>query len=136
MGQMASQIAGASKWKGILAATYATGPWSFTTQVRWYGSAILNNAWNTGNQATAATRYTVPDSVYNIDPTAYIDLRVSYNWNSNWQLYGAVDNLQNIPPALVPGYSGGIQSNGGPVHSVTQYDLLGREVRAGIRFNF
>ncbi|HUE64237.1 MAG TPA: TonB-dependent receptor [Rhizomicrobium sp.] len=136
LGDGASQVAGASKWKGILAATYKTGPWSFTTQVRWFGSAILNNAWNTGNQATAATRYTVADSVFNVDPTAYIDLRASYNWTDNWQIYGAVDNLQNIPPGLVPGYSGSIQSNGGPIHSVTQYDLLGREVRAGIRFNF
>jgi outer membrane receptor protein involved in Fe transport len=136
LGQMASQIAGSSKWKGIAAATYRSGPWSFTTQVRWYGSAILNNAWNTGNQATALTRYEVADNVFNIDPTAYLDLRASYDWSPNWQLYGAVDNLLNIPPALVPGYSGGIQSNGGPTHSVTQYDLLGREVRAGVRFNF
>jgi outer membrane receptor protein involved in Fe transport len=132
----ASQASGAPKWKGILAATYKTGPYSFTTQVRWYGSAILNNAWNTGNQATAATRYTVADSVFNVDPTAYLDLRASYDWTPNWQLYGAVDNLLNIPPALVPGYSGSIQSNGGPIHSVTNYDLLGREVRAGVRFNF
>ena len=110
-----------------------TGPWSFTTQIRWYGSAILNNAWNTGNQATAATRYTVPDSVFNIDPTTYLDLRVSYNWNNNWQLSTI---SRTYPPALVPGHSGGIQSNGGPIHSVTQYDLLGREVRAGVRFNF
>jgi iron complex outermembrane receptor protein len=136
LGSMASQISGGSKWKGIFAATYSTGSWSFTTQVRWFGSAILNNAWNTGNQATAATRYTVPDNVFNIDPTAYLDLRGSYNWTDNWQIYGAVDNLLNIPPALVPGYSGSIQSNGGPIHSVTQYDLLGREVRAGVRFKF
>ena len=86
--------------------------------------------------ATAATRYTVADSVFNVDPTAYLDLRASYDWTPNWQLYGAVDNLLNIPPALVPGYSGSIQSNGGPIHSVTNYDLLGREVRAGVRFNF
>ena len=136
LGDGASQVSGQSKWKGVLAATYRTGPYSFTTQVRWYGSAILNNAWNTGNQATAATRYTVADNVFNVDPTAYLDLRGSYNWTDNWQVYAAVDNLLNIPPALVPGYSGSIQSNGGPIHSVTQYDLLGREVRAGVRFNF
>jgi iron complex outermembrane recepter protein len=131
-----AQAAGSPKWKGIMAATYKEGPWSFTTQVRWYGSAILNNAWNTGNAATAATRYTVPDNVFNVDPTAYIDLRAAYDWTPNWTLYAAVDNIQNIPPALVPGYSGSIQSNGGPLHSVTAYDLLGREVRAGVRFTF
>jgi iron complex outermembrane receptor protein len=132
----ASQASGASKWKGLVYATYKTGPISFTTQVRWYGSAILNNAWNTGNLATAATRYTVSDSVFNVDPTAYLDLRASYDLNEQIQFYAAVDNLLNIPPQMVPGYSGGIQSNGGPTHSVTQYDFLGREIRAGIRFNF
>ncbi len=130
------QTSGSPKWKGSLSATYKTGPYSFTTQVRWYGSAILNNTWNTGNLATAATRYAVADSVFNVDPTAYIDLRASYDLTPTLQLYGAIDNLQNIPPVLVPGYSGGIQSNGGPLHSVTTYDLLGREVRAGIRFNY
>ncbi|HEY1878063.1 MAG TPA: TonB-dependent receptor [Rhizomicrobium sp.] len=130
------QTSGSPKWKGSVSATYKTGPYSFTTQVRWYGSAILNNTWNTGNLATAATRYAVADNVFHVDPTAYIDLRASYDWTPNWQLYGAVDNLQNIPPALVPGYSGGIQSNGGPLHSVTTYDLLGREVRVGARFNY
>jgi outer membrane receptor protein involved in Fe transport len=132
----ASQTAGASKWKGIMSATYRTGPYSFTAQVRWYGSAIINNAWNTGNLATAATRWTVPDEVFNVDPTAYLDLRGSYDFNDNWQFFAAVDNILDIPPQMVPGYSGGIQSNGGPTHSVTQYDLLGREIRMGVRFNF
>jgi outer membrane receptor protein involved in Fe transport len=132
----ASQASGAPKWKGLVSANYKTGPYSFTTQVRWYGSAILNNGWNTGNLATAATRYTVSDSVFNVDPTAYLDLRASYDWTENWQVYAAVDNALDIPPQMVPGYSGGIQSNGGPIHSVTQYDLLGREVRVGVRFNY
>ena len=132
----ASQSSGASKWKGLLSANYKTGPYSFTAQVRWYGSAILNNAWNTGNLATAATRYTVSDDVFNVDPTAYLDVRASYDLNENVQFYAAVDNLLDIPPQMVPGYSGGIQSNGGPTHSVTQYDLLGREIRLGVRFNF
>ncbi|HYS45677.1 MAG TPA: TonB-dependent receptor, partial [Rhizomicrobium sp.] len=131
----ASQASGSPKWKGLMSVNYKTGPYSFTTQVRWYGSAILNNAWNTGNLATAATRYTVSDSVFHVDPTAYLDVRASYDVNEQIQFYAAVDNLLNIPPQMVPGYSGGIQSNGGPTHSVTQYDLLGREVRLGIRFN-
>jgi outer membrane receptor protein involved in Fe transport len=131
----ASQTSGSPKWKGIMSANYKSGPYSFTTQVRWYGSAILNNAWNTGNQATAATRYTVSDNVFNVDPTAYLDLRGSYDFNDNWQFFAAVDNLLNIPPQMVPGYSGSIQSNGGPIHSVTNYDLLGREVRLGVRVN-
>jgi len=130
------QTAGTPKWKGSLSANYKTGPYSFTTQVRILGSAILNNTWNTGNLATAATRWTVPDEVYQVDPTAYLDLRASYDWTDNWQLFAAVDNVLNIPPQMKPGTQDGIQSNGGPTHSVTAYDYLGREVRLGVRFNF
>ena len=68
----AARESGSPKWKGLISANYKTGPYSFTTQVRWYGSAILNNAWNTGNLATAPTRYTVSESVFNVDPTAYL----------------------------------------------------------------
>jgi iron complex outermembrane recepter protein len=132
----ASNATGSPKWKGLLSGNYKIGPYSFTTQVRWFGSAILNNAWNTGNLATAATRYTVSDSVFNVDPTAYLDLRASYQLNDAIQFYAAMDNALNIPPQLVPAWSGAIQSNSGPIHSVTQYDYLGREVRLGIRFNF
>jgi iron complex outermembrane receptor protein len=131
-----AQSSGASKWKGLISANYKTGPYSFTTQVRWYGSAILNNQWNTGNLAPASARWTVSDDVFNVDPTAYLDLRASYDWTENWQFYAAVDNVLNIPPQMKPGTQDGVQSNGGPTHTVTQYDLLGREVRLGLRFNF
>jgi outer membrane receptor protein involved in Fe transport len=130
------QTSGTPKWKGSFSANYKTGPYSVTAQVRLLGSAILNNTWNTGNLATAATRWTVSDSVFNVDPTAYLDLRGSYDFNENWQFYAAVDNVLNIPPQMKPGTQDGVQSNGGPTHSVTAYDLLGREVRLGVRFNF
>jgi len=132
----APQSTGAPKWKGLFSANYVTGPYSVTAQVRWFGSAILNNQWNTGNQATAATRWMVADSVFNVDPTAYLDMRGSYQWNENIQLYAAVDNLLNIPPQMRPPFSNSVQSNGGPIHSSTVYDYLGREVRVGVRFNY
>ena len=128
-----AQTAGQSKWKGVMSANYKTGPYSVTAQVRWYGSAILNNAWNTGNMATAATRWTVPDSVYNVDPTAYLDMRASYDVTDTLQIYTAIDNILDIPPQMKPGTQDGVQSNGGPIPSVTQYDLLGREIRVGVR---
>jgi len=130
------QTANASKWRGAVSGTYKTGPYSFTTQVRWFGSAILNNFWNTGNLAPASARWTVSDDIFHVDPTAYLDLRASYELNPEIQFYAAVDNALDIPPQMKPGTFDGVQSNGGPIHSVTQYDLLGREVRLGIRFNF
>ena len=97
------QTSGQPKWKGSMSANYKTGPYSVTAQVRWLGSAILNNTWNTGNLATAATRWTVPDSVFNVDPTAYLDLRASYDVTENLQFYTAIDNVLDIPPQMKPG---------------------------------
>ncbi len=132
----APQSTGSPKWRGLLSAGYTTGPYTAGIQARWFGSAILNNQWNTGNQATAATRWQVSDAVFNVDPTAYLDLRASYQWSDNIQLYGAVDNFLNIPPQMRPPMSNSVQSNGGPIHSSTVYDYLGREVRIGVRFNY
>ena len=132
----APQSTGSPKWRGLLSAGYTTGPYTVGIQARWFGSAILNNQWNTGNQATAATRWTVSDAVFHVDPTAYLDLRASYQWSDNISLYGAVDNFLNIPPQMRPPFSNSVQSNGGPIHSSTVYDYLGREVRIGVRFNY
>ena len=96
-----------------MSANYKTGPYSVTAQVRWYGSAILNNAWNTGNLATAATRWTVPDSVFNVDPTAYLDIRASYDLTTTGSS-SPRGQYPGHPAADGAGHSGGIQSNGGP----------------------
>jgi outer membrane receptor protein involved in Fe transport len=57
-----------------------------------------------------------------VDPVGYIDLALSYQWTSNIQLYGAVDNFTNVP-----------RPEDG---SSSVYDPLGRVVRAGVRFNY
>jgi outer membrane receptor protein involved in Fe transport len=128
----ASLFTGAPKWKGALSATYAAGAYSFTVQGRWMGTAILNNAWNDGNLATAATVDMVPSSVFHVPVTAYLDLRGSYKWTDNLSVYGAIDNLTNVPPPLVPLYSGNI------IHAIPSspfaYDLIGRQFRIGVRF--
>ena len=122
------------KWKGIMSAAYSADPWEVTLQARWYGSGIVTNLWNTGNLATAATAHMVDQSDFQIDPTAYLDLRLSYTWNDNLTFYGAVDNIQNIPPQLTPGWYGDL------IHyyqsSQTTYDLFGRQFRIGIRFSY
>ncbi len=54
-----------------------------------------------------------------VDPVGYLDVRLSYQWNDNLQLYGAVDNVTNVPK---------------PEDGATNtYDVLGRVIRAGIR---
>ena len=56
----------------------------------------------------------------NVDAVGYLDLRLSYQWSDKFQLYGAIDNVTNVP-----------KPEDGATNS---YDVLGRVIRAGIRF--
>jgi outer membrane receptor protein involved in Fe transport len=58
----------------------------------------------------------------NVDPVAYLDLRLSYQWSDEIQLYSAIDNATNVPPP----------ADG----SRETYSVLGRFIRAGIRFTY
>ena len=108
------------KFKGTLAATYAEGPYSFTVQSRFQGSMTLNNTWTSGVQIDRNE----------IDPNAYLDLRASYKWNDIVQFYGAIDNLQDIPPILTPP----LASTGSSYQSLGfSGDNLGRVMRIGVR---
>jgi outer membrane receptor protein involved in Fe transport len=125
---------GQPKWKGILSADYTTGPLSFTTQVRWYGTSKVSNTANTGNLSSAALANLYDPAHFQVPFWAYLDLRGNYKWNDNIQFYGAIDNALNIPPALIPLNSGNI------IHSMptqpNSYDLIGRQFRLGVRFNY
>jgi outer membrane receptor protein involved in Fe transport len=128
---------GTPKWKGVLSADYTTGPYSFTVQGRWYGASRISATANTGPQATAQTANLYDPAHFEVPVVAYLDLRGSYKWNDNVQLYGAIDNATNAPPALVPPTQGSIQNNGGVIATnSTTYDMLGRAFRFGVRFTY
>jgi iron complex outermembrane receptor protein len=116
---------GTPKFKTTLSSTYAEGPWSGTVQGRFLGTAKLNNAWG-------------PLQVDNnaVPAVAYLDLRGSYKWDDNLQLYAAVDNMTNVPPPNIPTTQAGGQS-AYYFSAIRQdsYDAIGRQYRIGIRFN-
>jgi outer membrane receptor protein involved in Fe transport len=121
-----SLVQGFPKFRATLSSTYAEGPWSGTIQGRFIGSAVINNAWRGTN---------VVDN--NAIPfVGYLDLRGSYKWNENIQLYGAINNFTDVPApnvATLASSSGGNQNVG---TIPTLYDALGRVYRAGVRLNF
>jgi len=109
-----------------LSATYAEGPIVGTVQGRFIGSARLNNYWTTGVE--------VDDNA--VPEVAYMDLRGSYKFNDNLQLYGAIDNVFNTPPpgvAILASQSNSSQSFGTDTSS---YDTLGRLFRLGVRLSY
>jgi len=93
-----------------LSATYEQGPYEFTAQTRFRGSARISPYYVEGVD--------IDDNW--IAPVAYLDLRGSYKWTDATQIFFAVDNVFNTPPAEL----GGSQV----------YDQLGRSFRVGVRF--
>jgi len=123
---------GLPKTRGILAATYTQGPWSGTVQGRFFGGAVLTNGVenlpaNVVRASLSATGVLTPGvgngnliDNNNVNPVAYLDLRLSYRWSDNINLYGAIDNFTNVP-----------RPEDG---SSAAYDVLGRTYRVGLRF--
>jgi outer membrane receptor protein involved in Fe transport len=120
------------KARGTLSATYTQGPWSGTVQGRFFGAAVLTNGpENLPSNITRAslsstgvlTQGVIPGNLVggnDIDPVAYLDLRLSYQWTPNIKLFGAVDNFTDVPR---PEFG-----------SNALYDVLGRTYRLGVRF--
>ncbi|MES2292519.1 MAG: TonB-dependent receptor [Pseudomonadota bacterium] len=119
-----SSPSGVPKFKATASATYIEGPWQGTLQGRYIGSARLVNTWGPLN---------VDDN--SIPTVAYMDLRGSYRWNENVQLYMAVDNTFNTPPPVIATSSAG-STFLSPATRTDIYDAIGRQYRVGVRFSY
>jgi len=94
-----------------------------TAQSRLIGAGVLVNGWTSLNVDNNSVPF-----------VAYGDLRGSYAWNKNIQFYGAIDNVFNTPPPIIP-----TSSIGGSLPAAIRsdiYDVIGRAYRIGIRFTF
>ncbi|HXR96185.1 MAG TPA: TonB-dependent receptor [Rhizomicrobium sp.] len=120
----ASLFSGVPKVHATLSGTYSQGPWTGTAQARFIGSAHLVNGWTSGVQ--------VDDN--SVPQVLYFDFRATYQWNENMQIYGSVDNAFAVPPPTIVGYS--VSNNGFSTTNTTVYDVFGRMLHAGLRFNF
>lgn len=121
------------KARGTLSATYTEGPWSGTVQGRFFGAAVLTNGPENlpsnitrGSLSSAGvlTQGVIPGYLIadnDINPVAYMDLRLSYQWTPTIKFFGAMDNATNVPR---PEFG-----------SNAVYDVLGRTYRIGIRFD-
>ena len=131
---LAYAATGLPKARGTLSATYTEGPWSGTVQGRFFGAAVLTNgpentpaslvARGSLSSTGVLTQGVISGNLIdnnNINPVAYLDLRLSYQWSPNIKLFGAVDNFTDVPRPLFG--------------SNAVYDVLGRTYRVGVRFD-
>ena len=125
---------GLPKTHATASVTYTQGPWSGTVQTRFWGGAVLTNGVQglppnvtrtslspTGVLTLGAGNGNLLDT-NKVNPVAYLDLRLGYRWTDNIEVYGAIDNTTNVPKP----------DDGNPA----VYDILGRVIRGGVRFNY
>ena len=133
-GPLAYASSGLPKTRATLSGTYSEGPWSGTIQGRFWGGANLTNGLQ-NLPANIARASLSPAGVLSlgvgngnlidnnhVNPVGYLDVRLAYQWTGNIELYGAIDNATNVP-----------RPEDG---SSAVYDILGRTMRAGLRFNY
>ena len=119
-----SIAAGFPKFRTTLSFSYRQGLWNGTMQARFIGSARLNNAWIAGVD--------VDDN--SVPFVTYFDLRGSYRWTDQLELYFAIDNIADIPPPIIaPSYATSNSFQNEDTRGDI-YDELGRSLRLGIRF--
>ena len=124
-----SQPSGVPSWTTTFQATYANGPFSFTTQARY----IAKGAYDTTLQGPDAESYNpfLPTSINDNTVPAFVywNLNAQYNIvdtdKRQIQVYGAVSNVFDKSPPATP-------SSYGQVNSVL-YDTVGRSFRLGVR---
>jgi iron complex outermembrane receptor protein len=126
------------KFRSTYSATYSEGPWSGTLQARIIGAAELSNGTEgvtrqaSISAAGVITTGTLAGVVDNneIPAIAYFDARGSYSVDDHFQIYGAIDNMLDKSPPLIPSTTGNTNTN-------TQvYDGLGRVLRVGVRVSY
>ena len=133
-GTTGGYYSGGNKFRGTLTFNYREGAWSLGANVRIQGDSVMNFG-NEGNiyiplQTVTYSKINGQDVAATSSGQSYagwtetnynayavdVDLRASYKWNNNITLFGAVDNVQDLPT---------FGNNG-----------QRRSYRAGIRWNY
>src|SRR5262249_40919196 len=115
IGQSGGYYSGGSRFEGALNIDYREGPWSFGVQERITGDSVFSRG-TKGNALIQQQMVVYTASGANalltngerqpgFTETNYnafrfrTDLRVQYRWSNNITLFGAIDNIQNLPEA-------------------------------------
>jgi hypothetical protein len=129
VGQTGGYYSGGARFEGTINTDYREGAWSFGMQNRITGDSVMSrgtkgtagiNAQRVQYNAAGVATLSAGERELGFQETDYnrfqvrTDLRVQYRWSNNITLFGAIDNVQNLPQ--VGGvfrrvYRGGIRWN-------------------------
>jgi outer membrane receptor protein involved in Fe transport len=121
---------GLPKWAGDAFLDYTRGPTHLGLQARYVGAGKFSTILHEGTgQANTINDNHVPAFVYLSASASY---RFYSSGTHSAELFGIVNNLTDTDPPMIPsGAAGGINESS---TSGQFYDVVGRFVRAGVRF--
>jgi len=126
------------KLRGSLAFAYEGEPISVRATVRYTGPGVYSPDFvecTTGCPASTAFKPTILAADNHIPAMTTLDLAFTYRpWEEqNVETFLTIENVTNAPPPIIGGSLGATHYNG---MGNKDYDVLGRQYRAGVRFQF
>ncbi|MCC6914553.1 MAG: TonB-dependent receptor [Rhodospirillaceae bacterium] len=127
----------APKWKGLMTFGYDVDTWNVRMNVRYTGAGKYDNGnfviCSSGCPTSTANKPTMGEN--HIRSATTLDLTGGFKPfdDYNVEIFGTVENLLNADPPVIGGSLTAAYYNG---MSNKDYDVIGRQYRAGIRFQF
>lgn len=128
-----------AKWTGDLSATYVSGAFSLTGQVRYVSAGVQDYLGCVGSCIPPAGGASLSDN--HVPSYQVFGLNTSYTFDNvgyakTLQLWGAIDNLTDKDPPFASGTGGFGTTNGNGGTNPVFYDTIGRYFRVGLRATF
>ena len=111
--------------------SWDTDKYSLTLTERWISNGVYSNEFiecQTNCPVATVVHPTIFDN--HMKGAFYVDIGGSYKLSNKWTAYFKVDNLANRDP--VPSPQTNVTYGANPV----LFDVLGRQYRGGVRYNF
>jgi outer membrane receptor protein involved in Fe transport len=126
---------GTPDWRSLVSATYELDKFSATLSARSMSDRVFSNnniECTSGCPASTTLHPTIEDN--DVEGYTYLDFGAKYDVTDTLQAYVSITNLMNEDPAIIANGQGiGSQQRN---LNETFYDLLGRQFRVGVRFEF
>ncbi len=119
------------KWKVLASQGWDNDKASVTLSERWISDGVYSNEFiecQTGCPVSTVVHPTIFDN--RMKGAFYVDIGATYKFSNKLTGYAKIDNVANVDPVDAP------QSGPGFGINPALYDVLGRQYRAGLRYNF
>lgn len=124
-------MGGTPKWKGLASQSWENDKASLTLTERWISKGVYSNEFiecQTDCPVSTLIHPTIFDN--KMKGAFYVDLGGTYKLSEKLTAYFKVDNIGNVDPEPAP------QGNLSIGINPALYEVLGRQYRAGLRYNY